>query len=78
MIIQLNGLYLDRVGHKVGIVRDRGEREVWRWVTTLGHYVTADGRATLAGGDCRTDLVSDITPSAAQVAGMDSMMGALR
>lgn len=77
MIIQLNGLYLDRVGHKVGIVRDRGPQQKWRWVTTLGHYVMADGRATLAGGESSQDLVVDITPSAAQVAGMDSTMGAL-
>ena len=77
MIIQLNGLYLDRVGHKVGIVRDRGAREVWRWVTTLDYYVMVDGRATLAGGESSQDLVVDITPSASQVAGMDSTMGAL-
>jgi hypothetical protein len=77
MIIRKNGLYLDRIAHEVGITHDRGEGQTWRWLTTRGYYVTTDGRASIAGGDVREDLVKDITPSAAQVAGMDSMMGAL-
>lgn len=78
MIIQRNGAYLDRVGHTVGIVADRGPQQKWRWLTTRGYYVTVDGRASIAGGEVREDLVKDITPSVAQVAGMDSMLGALR
>jgi hypothetical protein len=78
MIIQKNGLYLDRVGHTVGIVADRGPQQKWRWLTTRRYYVTVTGRASIAGGDVREDLVADVTPSAASVAGMDSTMGALR
>lgn len=77
MIVELKRIYLSRNGHRVGIVRDRGERQRWRWLTTRGYYVTSDGHASIAGGEVSEDLVSDITPTVAQVAGMDSMMGAL-
>jgi len=61
MQIELKGLYLDRVGRRVGITRDRGTDQRLRWVTTRGHYVTSEGRASLAGGDTAVDLVADIT-----------------
>lgn len=61
MQIHLNGLYLDRLGRRVGITRDRGADQRLRWVTTRGHYVTSTGRASLAGGDTVVDLVADIT-----------------
>ena len=61
MQIHLNGLYLDRLGRRVGITRDRGEAQRLRWVTTRGHYVTSTGRASLAGGETSVDLVADIT-----------------
>lgn len=77
MIIERGGLYLNRSGKRVGITRDRGPGEVWRWVTTLGYYVMANGRAAYVGNSDK-DLTVDITPSAAQVAGMDSTMGVLR
>lgn len=77
MIIRKDGLYLSRNGHTVGITHDRGERQRWRWLTTKGYYVTSEGRASIAGGEVAQDLVCDITPSAAQVAGMDSTMGSL-
>jgi len=77
MIIRKDGVYLDRIARSVGIAHDRGEGQRWRWQTTRGYYVTADGRASIAGGDVNEDLVRDITPTAVQVAGMDSTMGAL-
>lgn len=42
--IRNNGLYLNRSGRQVGITHDRGDGQTWRWLTTRGHYVTADGR----------------------------------
>lgn len=71
-----HGLYLNRTGHRVGIVQDRGPGTPWRWLTTRGHYVLADGRAALVG-ESREDLVVDITPTDEQVAGADSLFGNL-
>ena len=72
--IALHGLYLSRHGRQVGIVQDRGASQTWRWLTTGGYYVLADGRAALVGESSR-DLTVDITPTDAQVAGADSMFG---
>lgn len=78
MIIHLNSLYLDRLARTVSIVQDRGEAQRWRWLTTRGYYVQADGRATARpGGESNADLVRDITPTPGAVAGMDSTMQAL-
>jgi hypothetical protein len=77
MDIALNGLYLDRIGRQVGIAADRGVGQPWRWLTTRGYYVTAQGRASLAGGDVREDLVADIAPTAEAVRNADSMFGCL-
>ena len=74
--IALHGLYLSRHGRQVGIVQDRGAAQTWRWLTTGGYYVTADGRAALVGESSK-DLTVDITPTDAQVAGADSMFGVL-
>jgi len=73
-----NGLYLSRTGRQVGIVgpANMPAASPWRWLTTRGYYVLADGRAALKG-ECVEDLVRDVTPTAAQVAGADSMMGSL-
>lgn len=60
MKIHPAGLYLDRIGRRVGIVRDRGAGQHWRWITTRGYYVSEAGRATLCG-EVREDLVADIT-----------------
>lgn len=68
------GVYLNRVGHTVGIVQDRGAGQAFRWLTTRGHYVTADGAAGI-GVQTREDLVVDVTPSADAVAAMDEMGG---
>lgn len=65
MLIRLNGVYLTRTAKRVGIMRDRGSGKVWRWVTTLGYYVTADGRAALHG-DTSLDLVRDVSPEVEQ------------
>jgi hypothetical protein len=75
MKIELNGLYLSRHGREIGIVADRGERQIWRWLTSRGYYVTKDGRASIAGGEVSEDLVLDLTPTAGEVAGADSMFG---
>lgn len=74
MLVVKNGLYLSRTAREVGIVRDRGANEFWRWVTTEGYYVTADGRACI-GGECSQDLVREITPCQAQTDAVDSIMG---
>lgn len=58
--IRKNGAYLSRNGHRVGIVHDRGEGQRWRWQTTKGYMVTADGRASIAGGEVSQDLVKEI------------------
>lgn len=78
MKIELGRLYLNRTAREVGIIGPArmGESSPWRWLTTRGYYVQDDGRAAHVG-QCSDDLVRDITPSAAQVAGMDSTMGAL-
>ncbi len=60
MTITLTGSYLTRTARVVGIVRDRGEGQRWRWVTTLGYYVQEDGRASLNGVTSR-DLVKNIS-----------------
>lgn len=61
MLIHPAGLYLTRNGRRVGIRADRGERQRWRWITTLGYYVQADGRATARrGGESRLDLVREV------------------
>lgn len=60
--VHLSGAYLDRSAHTVGIVRDRGEGQVWRWVTTRGYYVRTDGRASLSG-PVRQDLVRECLPT---------------
>lgn len=69
-----HGLYLTRNARQVGIARDRGEGEQWRWLTTAGYYVLADGRAALIGESVK-DLVRDLTPTPAQCEGADSMFG---
>lgn len=79
MHIVSHGLYLDRLGRQVGIVgsaRMPASSE-WKWLTTRGYYVMADGRAGKAG-PTDADLVRDVTPSDSAVAGMDSTMAALR
>lgn len=77
MKIHKNGLYVDRIAREVGILQDRGEGQVWRWLTTRGYYVTTDGRATPHKGEVNEDLVLDITPSAEHMDGADSMFGVL-
>lgn len=74
-----NGLYLSRHGREVGIVGPAGtpSSSRWRWLTTRGYYVTADGRAAIVG-ECSDDLVKDITPTDDQVAALDSQIGLLR
>ena len=73
-----HGLYLDGLARQVGIVQDRGERQVWRYLTTRGYYVTSDGRATMnRGGESNEDLVKDVTPSIEEVRAADSMFGCL-
>lgn len=72
--IALHGLYLSRHGKQVGIVQDRGASQTWRWLTTGGYYVLDDGRAALVGESSK-DLMVDVTPSDAHVAGADSMFG---
>jgi hypothetical protein len=76
MLITLNGLYLSRNARRVGIVRDRGADKYWRWVTTRGYYVTAEGRACRVG-ESSHDLVADITPEIRpeHVDAVDSMVG---
>lgn len=73
-LITKNGLYLTRNAREVGIVRDRGVGEVWRWVTTAGYYVREDGRACI-GGESSLDLVREITPCQAQTDAVDSIIG---
>jgi len=73
-LITKNGLYLTRTALEVGIVRDRGVGEFWRWVTTRGYYVRDDGRACI-GGETSRDLVKEITPCQAQTDAVDSIMG---
>lgn len=78
MHVVSHGLYLDRLGRQVGIVgsaRMPASSE-WKWLTTRGYYVMADGRAGKAGATDE-DLVRDITPSDSAVAGMDSTMAPL-
>lgn len=62
--IKLNGVYLSRTARRVGIMRDRGADKFWRWVTTQGYYVTADGRAS-PHGETSLDLVRDVSPEIA-------------
>ena len=78
MIIKAQGLYLNRAGYQVGIISPApmGDASPWKWLTTRGSYVQADGRAAHVG-ESREDLVKDVTPSDAAVAGADSMMGSL-
>lgn len=76
MQVQINGLYLTRTARQVGIVRDRGAGERWRWVTTLGYYVTCDGRAAY-GSETSQDLVRDVTPNQCQIDAVDSIIGSL-
>ncbi|RZJ24774.1 MAG: hypothetical protein EOO54_08380 [Haliea sp.] len=66
MIIRPDGLYLDRSGHRVGIARDRGHDQVWRWATTgpRPYYVQANGKASM-GGPVDRDLVKDISEETA-------------
>ena len=76
MIIRLNGLYFSRTALRVGIVRDRGADKYWRWVTTRGYYVTAEGHASRLG-ETSQDLVAEvpieIRPE--HVDAVDSMVG---
>lgn len=78
MLIVRHGLYLNRSGHQVGITGPArlGPASPWRWLTTRGHYVLADGRAAFTG-QSDEDLVVDVTPSADEIAGADSMLGGL-
>lgn len=71
MLIVKHGLYLSRNGRTVGIVQDRGPGQTWRWLTTQGYYVTADGRAALVGESSK-DLTVDVTPTDEQVRWADS------
>lgn len=76
--VKLNGLYLDRIARQVGITHDRGEGLVWRWLTTRGYYVKADGSSTMnPGGQANEDLVKDVTPTDDHVHAADSMFGCL-
>lgn len=79
MIIQSNGLYLNRTGRQIGIVGSAKmpAASPWKWLTTRGYYVTAEGCACPNGGESVNDLVRDVSPSAAAVAGMDSTMQVL-
>lgn len=58
--IRKNGAYLSRNGRRVGIVHDRGEGQRWRFQTTRGYLVTAEGRASIAGGEVSQDLVKEV------------------
>lgn len=78
IVIRKHGLYLDRLAREVGIVQDRGEGQVWRYLTTRGYYVMTNGMATAnRGGESKEDLVKDISPSADHVHAADSMFGCL-
>lgn len=74
-----HGLYLNRTGRQVGIVGPArmAAASPWKWLTTRGHYVTENGRAALSGESVE-DLVRDVTPTDAEVAGADSMLGGLK
>ena len=61
---------------RIHLTQDRGEGLTWRYLTTRGHYVMADGRAAFVGESVE-DLIKDITLSSAQVAGADSTMAGL-
>lgn len=61
MLIHPTSRYLTRHGQSVTIERDRGAGQVWRWVTSKGYYVTADGRAALRG-QSRWDLMQEVLP----------------
>lgn len=76
--ITQHGVYLNRTGRRVGIVGPSRmpPSSDWKWLTTRGHYVLADGRAAVVGESIE-DLVVDITPTDDQVAGADSMYGVL-
>lgn len=74
MQIRLNGLYLSRTAREVGVVRDRGANQFWRWVTTRGYYVTNDGSACRIG-QSSLDLVKDVSPSQHDCDAADSMWG---
>lgn len=70
-----HGLYLTRNGREVGILgpANMPPSSRWKWLTTRGYYVTADGRAAVTG-EASEDLVRDLTPNASQIAGVDSML----
>lgn len=61
MIVEPSGLYLTRTARRVGITGPApGCAQRFRWVTTAGYYVTADGRASLAGGVTSLDLCARV------------------
>lgn len=63
MIVEQSGAYLTRTGRRVGIRGVApGRARRFRWVTTAGYYVTADGRASLAGGATSLDLCARVDP----------------
>lgn len=74
LTIKLSGLYLTRHGRDVGIVRDRGEGQFWRWVTTLGYYVTENGSACRRGKSS-LDLMAELPLRKEHMDGADSMWG---
>lgn len=59
MTVSPTSRYLTRNARTVTIARDRGEGQRWRWVTSMGYYVTADGRAALRGTSA-LDLVKEL------------------
>lgn len=59
MTITPTARYLTRNGRTVTIKSDRGAGQRWRWVTSMGYYVTADGRAALRGTSV-LDLMKEV------------------
>lgn len=74
--IRLNGLYLSRTARQVGIIRDRGPGEFWRWVTNRNYYVRNNGLASRSGVTS-VDLVQEVGPTAEECAHADSMWGVI-
>ena len=61
MTIEPTKAYLDRTGRRIGILAKSRmpESSRWRWLTTRGYYVQADGRAAHRG-ESRHDLVQQL------------------
>lgn len=61
MTIDPTKVYLDRTARRIGILAKSHmpESSRWRWLTTRGYYVQADGRAAHRGESSR-DLVQQV------------------